>query len=124
MKRRNVKQNDRFSVNQEDDFVEGELDVDCGEVEEDEPELAWAFSDEEADDRAELDDGGDMPAEEVEPEMEDEDGFDIVAYYFRESACHKLLSPEHERALTVAVRHGHLARRRLGAADLDGSDSA
>ncbi len=112
MKRPNLKQNDRFSVDQEDDFAE-ELDVDCSEVEEDEPELAWAFSDEETDDRAELDDGGDMPTEEAEPEMEDEDEFDIVAYYFRESACHKLLSPEHERSLTEAVKRGSAARRRM-----------
>ena len=45
--------------------------------------------------------------------MEGEDEFDIVAHYFRESACHKLLSPEHERSLTEAVKRGSAARQRM-----------
>jgi RNA polymerase sigma factor (sigma-70 family) len=113
MKKRKVKQNERFMADPDDDFDEGELDVDFGEVEEDEPELDWARPGEEVSDCAEWDDDGDVPADEVEPEMENEDGFDIVAYYFRESACHKLLSSERERSLTEAVRRGHLAQRRL-----------
>ncbi len=113
MKKRKAKQNDRFTADQDDDLDEGELNVDFGEVEEDEPELDWARPGEEVDDRVEWDDDGDVPAEEVEPEMENEDGFDIVAHYFRESACHKLLSPERERSLTEAVRRGHPAQRRL-----------
>ncbi len=112
MKRHDVKQIDRLTVGQGDDFDEVELGVDFGEVEEDEPESAWALPGEEASDRAEWDDEDDVNAEE-EPEIENEDGFDIVAHYFRESACHKLLSPERERSLTEAVRRGHLARRRL-----------
>jgi RNA polymerase primary sigma factor len=112
MKKRNGKQSDRSIIEQYGDLDEVEFDVDDDEMEEDEPELGWALADEDVDARAEVDDDGDMLAEEVEPETE-EDGFDIVAYYFRESGNHQLLSPEHERSLTEAVRRGYLARRRL-----------
>jgi RNA polymerase primary sigma factor len=114
MNKRTANQGEQFTAGQDDDFDEGELNVDFGEVEEDEPESDWALPAEEVDDRAEWDDDSAAPAEAAEPELEDEDGFDIVAYYFSESACHKLLSPEHERSLTEAVRRGHPARRRLG----------
>ncbi len=113
MKRRNAKRNEQFAANSEDEFTEEELDIDGGEVEEDGIESDWALNAEEIDDRAELDEGGDTADEDVESEMENEDGFDIVAYYFHESARHKLLSAEHERTLTEAVRRGQLARRRL-----------
>ncbi len=113
MRKRTVKQNDRFTANQADDFDEAELDVDFDEVDEDEPGLAWALSGKEVDDRAEFDDDDDTLDEEVELELEEADGFDIVAHYFRESARHKLLSLEHEQSLTGALRRGYLARRRL-----------
>ena len=113
MKRRNAKRNEQFVANSEDDFAEEELDIDSGEADEDEDESVWALNAEEIDERAELDDGGDTSDEDLELELENEDGFDIVAYYFHESARHKLLSAEHERSLTEAVRRGQLARRRL-----------
>ncbi len=113
MKKRNAKQVERFAVNQDNELSEVELDFDWSEAEEEEPELAWAPSDEEVDERVDLDDDSDMAAEEAEPNVDDEPEFDIVAYYFRESACHKLLSHEQERSLTEAVRRGYLARRRL-----------
>jgi len=114
MRKHNGKQNDRSAVNQDDDFNEMEIDADeDDEVEEDAPELGWAIVDEEDDARAELDDDGDMSAEEAESDGDAESNFDIVAHYFRESACHKLLTPEHERSLTEAVRRGYLARHRL-----------
>jgi RNA polymerase primary sigma factor len=111
MKNRNAQQNDRFAADRDDDIDEIELNVDFGEVAEDELESDWTLPGEEVDDHAEWDD--DDTAAEEEPELEVEDGFDIVSYYFRESACHKLLSPAHERALTEAVRRGHVAQRRL-----------
>jgi len=111
MKKRNAKQHDRFAADSDDDLDEVELNLDYSEAEEDEPESDWTLPGEEVDDHAEWDD--DVTAEE-EPETEPEDGFDIVAHYFRESACHKLLSLERERSLTEAVRRGYLAQRRLG----------
>jgi len=110
MKKRQVRSNGRFAAGQDANFDELELDFD--EIEEDEPELGWAAAEEEAD-RAELDDDVDMAEEEVGLMGKDEDEFDIVAHYFHESACHKLLSPEHERSLTEAVKRGSVARRRI-----------
>ncbi len=114
MRQRSGKQSNRAIVKRDDDFHAEELDVDDDDVEEEETELGWAIAGEEVDARAELDDDGDMSAEEAESDSDDESDIDVVTCYFRESACHKLLSPEHERSLTEAVRRGHLARRRLG----------
>jgi len=108
MEKRNAK---RKGWPADDDFDAMELDVDKDEIIEDESELEWAVVEETADEHIELDDDSDIPEE--EPEIEDEDGFDIVAHYFRESACHKLLSPAHERSLTEAARRGYMARRQL-----------
>ena len=53
MKKHDEKHIDRLTVGQPDDFDEVELGVDFGEVEEDEPESAWALPGEEASDRGE-----------------------------------------------------------------------
>jgi RNA polymerase sigma factor (sigma-70 family) len=113
MKKSPIKPNNRFAARQDADFSDLELDVDFDEFEEDEPEFGWATAEEESS-RAELDDDFDTAEEEVELMMESEDEFDIVAHYFRESACHKLLSPQQERSLTEAVKRGSAARRRMG----------
>ena len=111
MKKSHVKPNHRLTTGQDADFDELELDID--EIEEEEPEFGWAIAKEEVD-YVELDDDVDsIEEEEVEPTRENEDEFDIVAHYFQESACHKLLSPEHERSLTEAVKRGSAARRRM-----------
>ena len=47
--------------------------------------------------------------------FQDEGDFDLVAHYFRESARHRLLSAEHERALTEAVKRGRVAQHKLTA---------
>lgn len=120
MKKNPVKPNSRCAARQDADDNELELAVDFDELETDEPELGWAAAEAE-EDRAEWDDDFDPafdPAfdtaeEEVELMPEDEDEFDIVTHYFHESAGHKLLSPEHERSLTEAVKRGSAARRRM-----------
>jgi hypothetical protein len=51
---------------------------------------------------------------EFEPEaLPAEDGFDVAAHYFQESARHRLLSAGQERELTLAVERGCIARKRL-----------
>ena len=51
---------------------------------------------------------------EFEPEaVSTEDGFDVAAQYFQESARHCLLSVEQERELTLAVERGRAARKKL-----------
>jgi RNA polymerase primary sigma factor len=113
MKKSPVKSSIRLAVSQDTDFNEPVPDIDFDELEEDEPEPGWATVEEEESARAELDDGFDAAEEDVELIPEDEVEFDIVAHYFRESACHKLLSPEQERALTEVVKRGSVARRQL-----------
>jgi len=112
MKKSTVKPNNRFVARQDADFDELEPAVNFDELEEDEPEIGWATAEEESG-RAELDDDFDTGEEEAELLVENEDEFDIVDHYFRESACHKLLSPEQERSLTEAVKRGLAARRRM-----------
>ncbi len=113
MRKHNVKQVDQLTVDQDDDLNEVEVDLDWDEGAEEELELGWAIIGEEVDARAALDDDSDTPTEGAEPDVNGEDDFDIVTYYFHESARHKLLTPEHERSLAETVRRGHLARRRL-----------
>ncbi len=93
------------------DLDELELDTDVDEVEEEETELEWAVMENQTVDSAELEDDADLLEEERDPAEEGE--FDTVAHYFRESARHKLLAPEHERALTEAVKRGGVARQRF-----------
>ncbi|CAG0935058.1 RNA polymerase sigma factor SigB [Thermoflexales bacterium] len=112
MKKSQVKSNDRFAAKQDAEIDELEIEVDFDESAENEPEFGWMTAPEEAD-LAELDDETETAEEEVEPGLEDAGEFDIVAHYFHESACHKLLSAEHERSLTEAVQRGSAARRRM-----------
>ena len=61
---------------------------------------------------------GDDELEAIEAELEPEvvlaeDGFDVLAQYFQESAQHSLLSVEQERELTIAVARGRSAGQKL-----------
>jgi RNA polymerase primary sigma factor len=112
MKKANFKRDDRYEVKNVD-VDEVELDFDVDEVE-DEPELDWVAAEEEVLDQAELEEDNDLFEAEADHRMDEDDGeFDTVAHYFRESARHKLLAPDHERRLTEAVKAGRLARKRL-----------
>jgi RNA polymerase primary sigma factor len=113
LKKSPVKSINRLVVSQDADLNEPVPDVDFDELEDDEPEPGWATVEEAESARAELDDDFEAAEEDGEPIVEDEDEFDIVAHYFRESACHKLLSPQQERALTEVVKRGSVARRQL-----------
>ena len=110
MKNSTAKRIDRYEA-KDVDLDENELDVELDEVEEEEVELDWAVMENDGVDSAELDDDAD--ALEEEHEAADEGEFDTVAHYFRESARHKLLGAEHERALTEAVKRGRVARQRF-----------
>ena len=48
-----------------------------------------------------------------EPLQPDAGDFDSVAHYFKESARHRLLSADHERTLTLAVKRGRVAARKI-----------
>jgi len=113
MKHSKTKPIDRYAEKEVDLIDEIELDGELDEVEvdEEEVELEWAVLENDAVDSAELDDDPDGPEE--EREAVDEGEFDTVAHYFRESARHKLLGPEHERSLTEAVKRGRVARQRF-----------
>jgi RNA polymerase primary sigma factor len=50
---------------------------------------------------------------ESEPFQLDSGDFDSVAHYFKESARHRLLSADHERTLTLAVKRGQVAARKV-----------
>ena len=115
MRKMSPKRNDRYEVKSvETDDLELELDL---EEVEDEAELDWVAMEEDSADGAELEDDGDMFEPDVEERTEEDEGeFDTVAHYFRESARHKLLAPDHERQLTEAVKAGRLARKRLAGA--------
>jgi RNA polymerase sigma factor (sigma-70 family) len=61
-----------------------------------------------------IDDELDAFDAEFEPEeVPAEDGFDVAAQYFQESARHRLLSAGQERKLTLAVERGRIAGKRL-----------
>src|SRR3974390_2899659 len=108
MKKANFKRDDRYEVKSVD-VDEVELDFDVDEVE-DEPEPDWVVAEEEVMDQAELEEDNDLFEAEADHGREEDEGeFDPVAPYFRESARHKLLAPDHERRLTEAVKAGRMA---------------
>lgn len=112
MKKINAKRHEWYKE-KNTDVEEVELDFDLDEAE-DEVELDWAGMEEGLVDSAELDDEADLFETDGEEEAEADEGeFDTVAHYFRESARHKLLAPDHERRLTEAVKEGRVARKRL-----------
>ncbi|HEY4720516.1 MAG TPA: RNA polymerase sigma factor RpoD/SigA, partial [Anaerolineae bacterium] len=63
-----------------------------------------------------LDEDIDLADDELEsaPFQPDSGDFDSVAHYFKESARHRLLSADHERTLTLAVKRGRVAARKMG----------
>ena len=97
------------------------LDLDWrDELDEDEPEVDQSAEDvlsaetEPLDHVEPIDDEFEAPDAEFEPEVVPaEDGFDVAAQYFQESARHGLLSVEKERELTRAVARGHIAGQKL-----------
>ncbi len=98
-----------------------EVDVNIlDELDEDELDLESAADEWSADETDQIestdliDDESDWLDDEPETEpAQDEGEFDSVAHYFRESARHRLLSPERERTLTQAVKRGRTARQRM-----------
>ncbi len=112
MKKSNARRHERYEVKEEEVDV-AELDFDVEEAE-DEVELGWAMMEDDLADSAELDEEIEsLDADGDDRVVEDEGEFDTVAHYFRESARHKLLAPDHERRLTEAVKAGRVARKRL-----------
>jgi RNA polymerase primary sigma factor len=109
MKNTKTKRIDRYEV-KDVDLDEIDLDTELDEVEEEE-EFDWAVMEQESVDNAELED--DVESSEEDHEPVDEGDFDTVAHYFRESARHKLLPPDRERALTETVKRGRVARQRF-----------
>src|SRR5450759_2604894 len=109
------KQVDRMELKKQAEEVE--LDVELDELEDDDLDLEHADDEEldevEASAAIEVsDEDFELSEEELEAEPAPDDGeFDSVAHYFRESARHRLLSPE--RTLTEAVKRGRVARRKL-----------
>lgn len=101
----------------------GAMEVDMSildELDDDESELdqadeIWAANEAELSDRIEpADEDTDWIDDDIEAEVtQDEGEFDSVAHYFRESARHRLLAPEHERMLTQAVKRGRVAHKKL-----------
>lgn len=97
-----------------------EMDVELEELE-DEDQDTERVDEEWLDEAVEavevVDEEFDLDDEDVEAEPASDEGeFDSVAHYFRESARHRLLSAERERALTEAVKRGRVARRKLQSA--------
>jgi RNA polymerase primary sigma factor len=102
--------------------VELEVDLQLDDLEDDELELEVEHAGDEDVEDAEpiiaeaVDDEYDSTDDDAEVEPADDTGeFDSVAHYFRESARHRLLSSEHERTLTEAVKRGRMANRKLQA---------
>lgn len=101
----------------------GAMEVDMSildELDDDESELdqadeIWTTNEAEPSDRIEpADEDADWIDDDIEAEVtQDEGEFDSVAHYFRESARHRLLAPDHERTLTQAVKRGRVARKKL-----------
>jgi RNA polymerase primary sigma factor len=98
----------RLDINWLDELDEEELEVDRSDedVLTNETELL---------DHIEIiDDELDVIESEFEPEaVPAEDGFDVAAQYFQESARHRLLSAGQELELTLAVARGRIARKEL-----------
>src|SRR5512140_2191342 len=91
-----------------DDLEDDELELEAERAIDDEAEEVESVTAEVADDEYDsMDDDA-----EIEP-ADDTGEFDSVAHYFRESARHRLLSGEHERTLTEAVKRGRTAQRKL-----------
>ena len=64
-----------------------------------------------------------LDAEDELEEVYAEDGFDVVAQYFQESARHPLLSAAEERELTWAVERGRVAGQKLAHRRRSGSET-
>ena len=90
-----------------DDLEDDELDLDHADDDElDEAEVGTALE--------AVDEDFESADEDAEAEPAPDTGeFDSVAHYFRESARHRLLSADHERTLTEAVKRGRMAQRKL-----------
>jgi DNA-directed RNA polymerase sigma subunit (sigma70/sigma32) len=90
-------------------------ELDDDELELDQADETWTANEAELSERIEpVDEDADWIDDDMEAEVtQDEGEFDSVAHYFRESARHRLLSPDHERTLTQAVKRGRVARKKL-----------
>ena len=98
----------RLDINWVDELDEDDLEADRSDDDalsaEPEPVDQLEISDDE------------LEAIDAEPESEAvlaEDGFDVLAQYFQESARHPLLSTGQERELTWAVARGRIAGQKL-----------
>jgi RNA polymerase primary sigma factor len=120
-----------IQLNKRATSVELDVDLQLDELDDDELELDAERGGEEDLEDAEslvaevIDDEYDSTDDDVEIEPADDTGeFDSVAHYFRESARHRLLSGEHERTLTMAVKRGRMANRKLQASKSIGKTQA